>query len=113
MCLLMTFMYCVVHLVCFSITGDYLSHHVLPFRCTLPGYPNDTFEIQNEYHESLVNSTIPNNKMDGEDTYDTCLLYQNGTNVTTKCDSWVYDTSVFGSTFVTKVRCGNIKSPSI
>ncbi|XP_055954755.1 organic cation transporter protein-like [Patella vulgata] len=72
-----------------------------PHRCKLPGYENDTFHQQNNYHGYLINQSIPQSS--------SCLLrnttvdkYGNMTSVEYKCGSWVYDTSTFISTLVTE-----------
>ena len=88
------------------LSGIYLSEMIqLPFRCALPGYDNDTYEVQSEAHQLLINRTIPT-LSDG--TYDKCHLYSisgdvfsNFTNV--PCNAWVYDTFTFSSTLGAKV----------
>ncbi|ESP01378.1 hypothetical protein LOTGIDRAFT_230671 [Lottia gigantea] len=70
-------------------------------RCALPGYDNDTYQIQDDYHSYLINQSIP--------SHSSCMLRnqsidQNG-NLTSreyKCQSWVYDKSLFTATLVTK-----------
>ncbi|ESP01377.1 hypothetical protein LOTGIDRAFT_230670 [Lottia gigantea] len=70
-------------------------------RCALPGYDNDTYQIQDDYHSYLINQSIP--------SHSSCMLRnqsidQNG-NLTSreyKCQSWVYDKSEFFSSFVTE-----------
>ena len=76
------------------------------FRCALPGYANDTFKIQSESHRSLINQSIP---LDGDGGYEKCLIYSgttNGSGHTTaqRCNSWVYDRSLFSSTLGMKVQ---------
>ena len=76
------------------------------FRCALPGYANDTFKIQSESHRSLINQSIP---LDGDGGYEKCLIYvgtTNGSGHTTsqRCNSWVYDRSLFSSTLGMKVQ---------
>ena len=80
---------------------------ILACRCALPGYDNDTYEVQSEAHQLLINRTIPS-LSDG--TYDKCHLrvfsisgdvFSNSTNV--PCNAWVYDTSTFTSTLGAKV----------
>ncbi|XP_013405791.1 organic cation transporter protein [Lingula anatina] len=66
------------------------------FRCKLPGLPNDTFEIQGEWHQSMVNITMSNV------TDEECTVFHNanysrtsGQNdtVAEKCTEWVFDTT--------------------
>ena len=82
-------------------------------RCKLPGVENDTYELQGNYHQALINATIPAGSEDHE--YDECHIYAyeepsnykignkpvNGTKV--KCTAWVYDTTVYKNTFAKKV----------
>ena len=89
----------------FSILPD-KAYSRLCSRCKIPGYPNDTWAIQSEYHEQLINVTIPASK-DPSLLYDKCHIrrYNNGSddfNVV-KCTQWVYDTETFKETFVSKV----------
>ena len=89
-----------------NLTGIY-------FRCKIPGYDNDTWEIQSKEQEELVKQYIP-----PSDTfkYDRChlYLYKNDSDFHSndyavanrseiKCNEWVYDTSVFETTFTKKV----------
>ena len=73
---------------------------------------NDTFLVQSDEHQMLINRTIP---LGGDtDEYDKCHVYStegvaydqfnhpiNASLV--PCESWVYDRSVFRSTFTDKV----------
>lgn len=80
-------------------------------RCKIPGYDNDTYQIQNEHHEEILQRYIPvDESQDGG--YDQCHVYRmeqsfgktrNDSRPTEKCSVWVYDTSLFDETFVTKV----------
>ena len=86
---------------------------VLYCRCKLPGVENDTYEVQGNYHQTLINATIPPGSEDH--LYDECHIYAyeeptkyksgdkhvNGTKV--KCTAWVYDTTVYKNTFAKKV----------
>ncbi|XP_036361966.1 organic cation transporter protein-like [Octopus sinensis] len=67
----------------------------LDYRCGIPGYDNDTYKIQSEIHEELINEYIPKSEDEGEVVYDKCLIYsnttENGNRTTQKCSSWVYD----------------------
>jgi OCT family organic cation transporter-like MFS transporter 4/5 len=83
---------------------------VLPLihdRCKIPGYDNDTYEIQSPYHQSIINQSIPLDPKDKKQPYDKCHLYQysNLTNTVKriKCNEWVYDRSIVLETFTTKV----------
>ncbi|XP_056021360.1 organic cation transporter protein-like [Ostrea edulis] len=62
-------------------------------RCKIPDVPNDTYVIQDRYHEELINATIPK-RSDG--SYDECKVIINGS--IEKCFEWVYDHSVFTRT---------------
>uniref|UniRef100_A0A8W8JJK5 Organic cation transporter protein n=1 Tax=Magallana gigas TaxID=29159 RepID=A0A8W8JJK5_MAGGI len=84
-------------------------------RCALPELENDTYEIQNEAHRSLVKIYIPNTDPDDETLlYDRCnyFVYTNDTvtNFTkdskqkTKCSEWVYSDDIHGKTFATKMN---------
>ena len=90
-------------------------------RCKIPGYGNDTFEIQDEHHAQLVALYIPppgSNSYRNE--YDTCRIRSFLENKTengqereledraidhglVKCDEWVYSKKYFRETIVTKV----------
>ena len=79
---------------------------LLIYRCAIPGYDNDTFEVQNEAHQQLINTTIPVSE-DEPGKYDQCHTMdanslQYGDTIfnskITKCSSWVYDTSSYTKT---------------
>ncbi|KAJ8315874.1 hypothetical protein KUTeg_008024 [Tegillarca granosa] len=75
-------------------------------RCAIPGYDNDTYEVQNAYHQYIVNLTIPKST-DETKEYDQCMRYDGNTsepdtfeNATkVKCSSWVYDKTIYIATF--------------
>ena len=78
------------------------------FRCKLPGYDNDTFQIQSEHHRQLVDHFIPPS---GENTlrnvYDSCnLKLYNGSNESSliACNEWVYSKEFFDETVMSRVR---------
>lgn len=77
-------------------------------RCTIPGWINDTFEEQNENHKEAIDAFIPQHMEDDEVVYSTCYIYGNdtfGNNKTRhKCNSWVYDKSVFQSSFTSDMN---------
>lgn len=69
---------------------------------------NDTYEIQNEYHKSLIDVYIPF-KNSHNNTYDSCNIKnydQNKINnfSLVKCDKWVYSKKYFDETIVTQVE---------
>ncbi|KAJ8315875.1 LOW QUALITY PROTEIN: hypothetical protein KUTeg_008025 [Tegillarca granosa] len=80
-------------------------------RCAIPGLDNDTYAIQNDYHRYLINLTIPQSE-DETTTYEQCHVYninisdsstfQNPNKI--QCTSWVYDRSIFKSTFTEKIN---------
>ena len=82
------------------------------FRCKIPGLDNDTWNVKSSAHQALVNYYIPPSD---KYPYDRCHLYEHGnvtvfssSNVTMNasavlCKEWVYDTSVFESTFTKEV----------
>lgn len=86
-------------------------------RCEVPDLKNDTYDLQGDWQEVLLNRSIPwTTNDDGEPEYDSCEIYftnektvYNSLNIPInnskgECDSWVYDQSVFKSTFITKVH---------
>ncbi|XP_067676242.1 organic cation transporter protein-like [Haliotis asinina] len=81
-------------------------------RCAIPGYDNDTYDVQSEFHAHLINATIPFVTRDGELQRDRCHIYVNGKNSTKDgvnrtvvgCQKWVYDKSVFESTVSTELN---------
>ncbi|WAR08498.1 OCTL-like protein [Mya arenaria] len=87
-------------------------------RCKLPNFKNDTYAIQNAYHESLVNVTIPLSS-DPTKVYEECQMYRIeggaefggtlGNHSLATCTEWVYDKSVFFETFTSKANlvCGD------
>lgn len=80
-------------------------------RCKIPGYDNDTFLEQSDYHRQLINMSIPDpDDPDSIYKYDRCHIIQYKSNVSSqvKCTEWVYDKSVFQETFASKVGIGLI-----
>lgn len=88
-------------------------------RCKIPGLDNDTYDVQGQLHEELLNKTIPLSD-DPTLTYDQCNVYdtrnavadENGRPMNAsliKCKEWVYDKSVFYETFTSKANfvCGD------
>ncbi|XP_048239779.1 organic cation transporter protein-like [Haliotis rufescens] len=76
-------------------------------RCAIPGFANDTYKIQNDLHEQLVNRSIPRiYGYYGNEKYSQCQLYRQTNasnvwstrNITEPCNAWVYDQSQFIST---------------
>lgn len=78
------------------------------FRCKIPAYENDTYEIQDNYHQSLIDMYIP---ISGDKSlkgiYEKCKIksYQNTSNNFTlnQCTEWVYSKQYFQSTLITEV----------
>lgn len=68
-------------------------------RCAIPGLQNDTYEVQDKNHAELISLHIPQHLQDGQLKYSRCYLYGNetleGNETQHKCNSWVYDKSVF------------------
>ncbi|XP_035825787.1 organic cation transporter protein [Aplysia californica] len=79
------------------------------FRCKLPFIENDTYHFQSEYHERLVNASVPiDTNIFGELQFAECQLFDHGNasangilnsslssnSSRTFCDDWVYDNSV-------------------
>ena len=83
------------------------------FRCAIPGWPGDTYEVQSSEHQDAINTTIPVELVDGEPTFSSCLIFVNlsaslevNANMsysTVACTDWVYDKSVFEFTAVSQV----------
>ncbi|GFN90126.1 organic cation transporter protein [Plakobranchus ocellatus] len=93
-------------------------------RCAIPGLSNDTYKDQGLYQEKLINWTLPWTDVDpGDDTNSwgsaQCNIFVNRTssnyeppsdvtgpvsNATESCSAWVFDQSVFDSTFVTEAE---------
>lgn len=77
-------------------------------RCAIPGWSNDTYEEQNEQHRKAIDTFIPQQMEDGTLQYSRCYIYANetlGNNQTLqKCNSWVYDKSVFQSSITTDMN---------
>lgn len=84
-------------------------------RCKLPDYENDTFEIQSENHQYLVDYHVPApsktavalNRYDGchlkEYLDDSFLDIKNATYNLVECNEWVYSKEYYSFTVVTKV----------
>ena len=88
-----------------------VNQNVFLFRCKIPGYANDTWEIHSEEQRELVKRYIPPSD---SYPYDRCHIYafindshrheHTGANRSeVKCNEWVYDTSVFETTFTKRV----------
>ncbi|CAG2257565.1 OCTN [Mytilus edulis] len=83
-------------------------------RCKLPGYDNDTYAIQSDTHQLLLDEYIPLSS-DSEHLYDQCHVYEIDQYNTVfdnhshpvnssilKCSEWVYSSELFDYTFVMK-----------
>ncbi|RUS68753.1 hypothetical protein EGW08_023483, partial [Elysia chlorotica] len=54
----------------------------LRHRCAIPGLPNDTYAVQSERHQQLINASIPWEK-DGDGwARSSCYMYRPGNNIT-------------------------------
>lgn len=78
------------------------------YRCQIPSFPNDTYEIQSEYHQTLVDKYIPRSSANSyKDIYDKCRIKnyidEKKFNLT-KCKNWVYSKKYFDKTLVTEVN---------
>ncbi|XP_060070481.1 organic cation transporter protein-like [Ylistrum balloti] len=86
-------------------------------RCSIPFYENDTFHVQNIQHHSLLNISIPYEEVQDQyghtvAQYSKCAINRivpsnassggNTSIVTYKCHSFVFDTTIFQSTFTTE-----------
>ncbi|XP_059145642.1 organic cation transporter protein-like [Physella acuta] len=83
-------------------------------RCAIPSMENDTYAIQNAAHRFLLNETLGIDAFDGASNgwgSGECRVHVGSTelnsthhsaNTTEECHRWVYDKSVFHSTFVTQ-----------
>ena len=69
---------------------------------------NDTYEIQNDYQQSLVDKYIP--LKSGSEDYDTCSIRTFGnssdgnSSTTGACRDYVYSKQYYTNTLVTSVR---------
>ncbi|KAH9525170.1 hypothetical protein Btru_000526 [Bulinus truncatus] len=76
-------------------------------RCAIPELDNDTYKSQGQWHDDLINRSIP--WQSEKKMYSQCELFvkdvtqSDWTNKTRKCHKWVYSQDIFQSTFVTEV----------
>lgn len=86
-------------------------------RCAIPGYENDTYEVQSPYHIAQRKKFIPHSPDDSCKVYEylpanststhnrSDISYENSTEFPrqeVKCSKWVYDKSVFRNTFTSE-----------
>lgn len=68
---------------------------------------NDTFEVQSEAHQALIDAWIPPDTT-GDHTYEECYHYVLGdggnSTGTQECTEWVFDMSNFKNTLATQVN---------
>ncbi|RMZ92891.1 organic cation transporter -like, partial [Brachionus plicatilis] len=89
------------------------------FRCKIPGYENDTYEIQNDYHQSLVDNYIPLlSDQSFKGIYDKCNIksFPNKNNFSLdQCNEWVYSKQYFQTTLITEwnLVCQNLPKKNI
>ncbi|XP_012940625.1 organic cation transporter protein-like [Aplysia californica] len=77
-------------------------------RCNIAELGNDTYAVQSASHQGVINRMIP---LTDDGDYSSCYRYvtassHNGTSTSRqkeKCDSWVYDKSVFQRTLTSDV----------
>jgi len=76
-------------------------------RCALPGWDNDTFEVQSVEHQNFINKYIPAPDKTGLlYKYNPCKIrdFDSGGNFTlVSCEKWVYSKEYFGDSMITKV----------
>jgi hypothetical protein len=77
----------------------------LCLRCALPGWTNDTYIVQNDAHQELINATIPQGSK--------CTVYNSSGLNETKCSSWVYDETYFSPSAVMEVRPSKTSRPHL
>ncbi|XP_050392340.1 organic cation transporter protein isoform X1 [Patella vulgata] len=77
-------------------------------RCAIPSLNNDSYEVIDDSHRSLINQSIPISvSFKGQRSYDKCHLIDAGANRSEgsgqhECSMWVYDKEFFDDTVVTK-----------
>lgn len=80
--------------------GNIILLYTPDHRCKIPGLENDTWEIQGDWHQDLVNTYIPPS-LDYD--YNRCNVYKNGLNTSqVKCTEWVYSKEVFEESFTSE-----------
>lgn len=77
----------------------YLMELYILYRCKLPNLENDSYAVQGQYHEDLINATVP---ILPDGSYDKCKIIVNGT--LEPCSEWVYDESIFANTVSSQVN---------
>ncbi|XP_062580309.1 solute carrier family 22 member 7-like [Saccostrea cucullata] len=79
-------------------------------RCGIPGYDNDTYNVQNSQHQELIQKYIP---IGPDGFYDKCHTFRfnqstpfffNVSRTLEECSSWVFDKSLFDETIATKMN---------
>jgi hypothetical protein len=77
-------------------------------RCKIPGFENDTFAIQSQYHQELIDQNIPIVNSSSP-KYDKCNLKVSNSSDESdirleKCRSWVFSDEYYGKTITTDVE---------
>ncbi|XP_064606001.1 organic cation transporter protein-like [Liolophura sinensis] len=116
------FFLCVQVIACACQTFSVIFTGAIPhFRCSIPGLDNDTYEIQDENHQELVDAYIPVKLGKLGEEYQSCSLYNHyntsvgnwstvGNLTQDACYDWVYDKSIFRTTVTEEMGlvCNNI-----
>ncbi|CAL1546123.1 unnamed protein product [Lymnaea stagnalis] len=76
-------------------------------RCALPGLENDTYSSQGQWHDDLVNRTIPWSRENH--AYSECEIFSSDIHHSAnqsivRCNRWVYNKQSFENTFVTEMN---------
>ncbi|XP_055889980.1 organic cation transporter protein-like isoform X3 [Biomphalaria glabrata] len=103
------FLICLVSVpVAFQTLVSVFTLSIPEHRCAIPELDNDTYASQGPWHADLINQSIP--WLSQKNMYSQCEVFvkdvtqRDWSNMTTKCDKWVYSKEIFTSTFVTELN---------
>nr|KAI8758142.1 organic cation transporter protein-like [Biomphalaria glabrata] len=103
------FLICLVSVpVAFQTLVSVFTLSIPEHRCAIPELDNDTYASQGPWHADLINQSIP--WLSQKNMYSQCELFvkdvtqRDWSNMTRKCDKWVYSKEIFTSTFVTELN---------